>query len=173
MDCIGDQCSLQTNQIDNSMLAVHLTGVVVLLNSLLPTILWWVWRNPAGKTSQTVAFYQNKIYYYGWTAMWIGHLTVYGLPSLFYLCTFFNVDLIKYIFVMSMNTIQDMPFVMFGFTSLMLVLGAVNRTQGTFSTAEVWSVPSVYIIVSAATGFIQKYFNKTLNRWYFGAQAIN
>ena len=104
--------------------------------------------------------------------MWIGHLTVYGLPSLFYLCTFFNIDLIKYIFVMSMNTIQDMPFVMFGFTSLMLVLGAVNRTQDTFSTAEMWSVASVYIAVSTATGIVQRYFNKTLNRWYFGDQAV-
>ena len=105
--------------------------------------------------------------------MWIGHLTVYGLPSLFYLCTFFNVDLIKYIYVMSMNTIQDMPFVMFGFTSLMLVLAAVNRTQGTFSAAEMWSVASMYMVVSTATGFVQRYFNKTLNRWYFGDQAIN
>ena len=70
-------------------MAAHLTGALVILNSLVPTILWWLWRNPSGNITQTEAFYNNKIYLYGWVAMWIGHLTVYGLPSLFYLGSLF------------------------------------------------------------------------------------
>ena len=59
-----------------------------------------------------------------------------------------------------------MPFVLFFFTSLMLVVGAVNRTEA-FKLAEVWSVAAIYIAFATVTGFVQIYYNRALNEWYY------
>ena len=88
--------------------------------------------------------------------MWIGNLWFYAIPSILYIATLIpGWDLPDYAFVIWMNVIRDAPIVMFFFTTLLLFVGGLNLTEGTYINAvEVWSVASSYAVFAIVTGII-------------------
>ena len=155
MDCdVALEDCEQTMDEPNLEVAVHLTGSVVLVNAVLPTLLWWLWRRPGDDIAKIMAFEDNKLYLYGWWAMWIGHLAYFGIPALLYPMTFFGVDGLDYMFVFWMNVILYSPIILYSLTAILLLAGAA-QDQGTIITqTEVWSVTVGYWTLASITGFV-------------------
>ena len=139
-------------------LAGHIVvGLVAIIQTVVPTVLWWVWKKPMISDSDA-----NKWFKRSWGMMWIGSVIAHGIQAVLFPFTFFKHRTLGIIYAGSWAFLG----IMFAAVLFFLVNGFLFKAASNYSIYsaqdyeqnECWYTIGFYILFEFVMGSLVKIF---------------
>lgn len=160
-DCeLAGEVAEYTNE--DGQYAVLFYGITAVVNSLLPTFLWFFWKDGGD------ALNVKSLLWWGWYAGWILHAALWLIPTILWPLTYLEVDFINYLFVFWANMIIAAPFSFYWVIATILFLAALFwEDPNKAGLLEHWLTFSIYLVIASLTGWVQLWYLEDVNLWYY------
>ena len=79
-------------------LALLVTGLISIVNSVMPVLLFYWWRFTTSKLVNAQMFY-NPLFYHGWQIYWIINLALFCLPTFIFPLLYMEIDVLSHFYV--------------------------------------------------------------------------
>lgn len=124
-------------------------GAVGVVNSALPSLLWFFWKEQGG------ALTIDSLLYWGWQAAWIVHTTCWSIIALLFGFTSFRLAWVDQMFMFWANMISAAPFSLYFAVETVLFLATLFWEEpNKAGEVEHWITLGVYTVFAGATSFI-------------------
>lgn len=143
------------------MVAQILHGIVAYLNTIVPVVLYFTWKQSGN------SFVKTQLYYWAWMLLWVSSLVVWSLPALLFPFTFWGFDAADWLFLVTLQIVEIAPVSVYWVIFLLFLVSAAVDTDLTLTSGtERWIVAFVYLTWASGTSFVQIFYGHNLERWY-------